>query len=134
MPTLFDSHAEFYEWFSKDLENYAENQTALNERILSIQFTLFRMCYFHNLSLIFFLHSVGLCLTDQLKRLHMILKPFMLRRIKQDVENEMPPKKEIELKCELTPRQKFLYQGTSSQNIEIEIMSFNRNSMKLIPI
>jgi SNF2 family DNA or RNA helicase len=48
---------------------------------------------------------------DQLKRLHMILKPFMLRRIKQDVENEMPPKKEIEIKCELQPRQRYLYQG-----------------------
>lgn len=29
---------------------------------------------------------------DQLSRLHMILKPFMLRRIKKDVENEMADK------------------------------------------
>ena len=34
-------------------------------------------------------HSV--CL-DQLSRLHMILKPFMLRRIKKDVENELSDK------------------------------------------
>ena len=29
---------------------------------------------------------------DQLSRLHMILKPFMLRRIKKDVEHEMAEK------------------------------------------
>lgn len=31
-------------------------------------------------------------LSDQLSRLHMILKPFMLRRIKKDVENELSDK------------------------------------------
>lgn len=32
------------------------------------------------------------CVSDQLSRLHMILKPFMLRRIKKDVENELSDK------------------------------------------
>ena len=31
-------------------------------------------------------------ISDQLSRLHMILKPFMLRRIKCDVENELSEK------------------------------------------
>ncbi len=31
-------------------------------------------------------------LSDQLSRLHMILKPFMLRRIKKDVENALSDK------------------------------------------
>ena len=31
-------------------------------------------------------------ISDQLSRLHMILKPFMLRRIKRDVENELSEK------------------------------------------
>lgn len=31
-------------------------------------------------------------ISDQLSRLHMILKPFMLRRIKKDVENELSDK------------------------------------------
>lgn len=38
MPTLFDSHEEFNEWFSKDIESHALAQTALNER------TLFNLC------------------------------------------------------------------------------------------
>ena len=33
--------------------------------------------------------------SDQLSRLHMILKPFMLRRVKKDVENELGDKVRI---------------------------------------
>ena len=46
---------------------------------------------------------------DQLSRLHMILKPFMLRRIKKDVEHEMAEKIEVHLTCGLSIRQKKLY-------------------------
>ncbi|XP_053674101.1 chromatin-remodeling ATPase INO80 [Anopheles nili] len=77
MPTLFDSHDEFNEWFSKDIESHAENKTGIDEK--------------------------------QISRLHMILKPFMLRRIKKDVENELSDKIEIMVYCPLTTRQKLLY-------------------------
>jgi len=33
----------------------------------------------------------------QIKRLHMIIKPFMLRRVKKDVEMEMADKIEVEV-------------------------------------
>ncbi|KAI9202102.1 SNF2 family N-terminal domain-containing protein [Polychytrium aggregatum] len=79
MPTLFDSHEEFSEWFSKDIESHAENKSTLNEH--------------------------------QLKRLHMILKPFMLRRVKKDVENELAEKLEVEVICYLSPRQRHIYRG-----------------------
>ena len=81
MPTLFDSHEEFNEWFSKDIESHAENKTGIDEKHLS--------------------------------RLHMILKPFMLRRVKKDVENELSDKIEIMMYCPLTNRQRMLYQGNS---------------------
>lgn len=42
----------------------------------------------------------------------MILKPFMLRRIKKDVENELSDKIEVMVYCPLTTRQKLLYSGT----------------------
>ncbi|KAG0339441.1 putative DNA helicase ino80 [Podila humilis] len=83
MPSLFDSHEEFSEWFSKDIESHAENKGTLNEH--------------------------------QLKRLHMILKPFMLRRIKKNVQNELGDKIEVELSCELTARQKALYRGLKAK-------------------
>lgn len=48
---------------------------------------------------------------EHLTRLHLILKPFMLRRIKKDVENELSDKIEIMKYCSLTSRQKMLYAG-----------------------
>lgn len=41
MPTLFDSHDEFNEWFSKDIESHAENKTGIDEsknsRVIAMQ-------------------------------------------------------------------------------------------------
>ena len=31
MPSLFDSHEEFSEWFSKDIESHAERQSGIDE-------------------------------------------------------------------------------------------------------
>ncbi|KAF9974153.1 putative DNA helicase ino80 [Actinomortierella ambigua] len=90
MPSLFDSHEEFSEWFSKDIESHAENKGSLNEH--------------------------------QLKRLHMILKPFMLRRIKKNVQNELGDKIELEISCELTARQRALYRGLKEKLSIAELM------------
>ena len=81
MPSLFDSHDEFNEWFSKDIENAAaENRgSKLNE--------------------------------FQLRRLHMILKPFMLRRVKRHVQNELSEKIEKDIYVELSARQRALYRS-----------------------
>jgi SNF2 family DNA or RNA helicase len=59
VPSLFDSHEEFSEWFSKDIENAAGGGDS------------------------------GSLKPEQLRRLHMILKPFMLRRVKKHVQK--PP-------------------------------------------
>ena len=77
MPSLFDSHDEFSEWFSKDIESHAQSNTKLNE--------------------------------DQLRRLHMILKPFMLRRVKKHVQKELGDKVEEDVYCDLTYRQRAIY-------------------------
>lgn len=45
----------------------------------------------------------------------MIIKPFMLRRVKRDVENEMPPKIELEVPCHLTVRQRKLYNAIKAK-------------------
>ena len=77
MPNLFDSHEQFQDWFSKDIEAHSQDKGELNQ--------------------------------EQLKRLHQILKPFMLRRIKKDVEHEIGPKVEYEILCYMTEKQKILY-------------------------
>ncbi|KAK5097717.1 putative DNA helicase ino80 [Exophiala xenobiotica] len=83
MPTLFDSHDEFSEWFSKDIESHAQSNTKLNQ--------------------------------DQLRRLHMILKPFMLRRVKAHVQKELGDKLERDVFCDLSYRQRAYYANLRSK-------------------
>ena len=83
MPTLFDSHDEFSEWFSKDIESHAQSNTKLNQ--------------------------------DQLRRLHMILKPFMLRRVKAHVQKELGDKVEKDIFCDLSYRQRAYYANLRSK-------------------
>ncbi|KAG6552261.1 hypothetical protein Mapa_006111 [Marchantia paleacea] len=83
MPTLFDSHEQFSEWFSKGIEGHAEHGGTLNEH--------------------------------QLTRLHAILKPFMLRRVKKDVITEMTNKKEVVVSCSLSSRQQAFYKAIKNK-------------------
>ena len=43
------------------------------------------------------------------KRLHKVLRPFLLRRLKVDVEKQMPKKYEHIIRCKLSKRQRLLY-------------------------
>ncbi|CAM9951640.1 unnamed protein product [Lampetra fluviatilis] len=49
------------------------------------------------------------------KRLHKVLRPFLLRRIKMDVEKQMPKKYEHIVRCRLSKRQRYLYDDFMSQ-------------------
>jgi SNF2 family DNA or RNA helicase len=65
---------------------------------------------------------------EQVNDLHALLKPYLLRRVKEDVEKSLPPKEETILEVSLTPIQKkyykaiyerntaFLYKGTKPSN------------------
>lgn len=44
------------------------------------------------------------------RRLHSVLRPFVLRRLKADVAKQMPGKYEHVVKCRLSRRQQFLYE------------------------
>lgn len=83
MPSLFDSHDEFSDWFSKDIESHAQSHTKLNE--------------------------------EQLARLHTILRPFMLRRVKKHVQKELGDKIEEDVYCSLTHRQRAYYGNLRSR-------------------
>lgn len=47
---------------------------------------------------------------DLINRLHGIIRPFVLRRLKKDVETQLPGKFEHIVKCQLSRRQMFLYE------------------------
>lgn len=44
-----------------------------------------------------------------IKKLHTVLRPFMLRRVKSDVAKSLPPKKETKLYVGLTAMQNIYY-------------------------
>lgn len=44
-----------------------------------------------------------------IKRLHKVLRPFLLRRLKKDVESELPEKVETVIKCRMSALQQRLY-------------------------
>ena len=43
------------------------------------------------------------------RKLHQVLKPFMLRRVKGEVEKDLPPKKETKLYIGMTDMQRDWY-------------------------
>ncbi|CAO1633143.1 unnamed protein product [Parajaminaea phylloscopi] len=48
-------------------------------------------------------------------KLHTILRPFLLRRLKSEVEKELPQKYEHVIRCRLSKRQRFLYNDFMSR-------------------
>lgn len=87
MPTLFDSVAEFSEWFSKEIEGKK------GEKKID---------------------------TEQINKLHTILKPFMLRRHKDDIKDELGKKKMVMIECDLSLRQKILYDEIKQSKMDYE--------------
>lgn len=103
LPTVFDKLSTFESWF--DFSGLKDKDSF--EQLLSEE----RQQYL-------------------VKSLHAVLKPFLLRRVKTDVESLMPKKREYVLFAPLTPMQRELYQtildGTSRQYLEEK--SFERLS------
>jgi ATP-dependent DNA helicase len=108
MPSIFDKFESFESWF--DFSDLKDKQGY--EQILS---------------------------EDRQKKLvaslHGILKPFLLRRVKVDVEKMLPKKREYVLYAPLTPMQRDLYQsildGSSRQYLEsqaIQRLSISRSA------
>jgi ATP-dependent DNA helicase len=95
LPTVFDKLSTFESWFDfSGLKDKASYEQLLSEE---------RQQYL-------------------VKSLHAVLKPFLLRRVKTDVESLMPKKREYVLFAPLTPMQRELYQaildGTSRSYLE----------------
>jgi len=100
MPKLFDSHEQFQEWFSKDIEQHSlTDQGEINKH--------------------------------QLRRLHLVLKPFMLRRLKDDIELEIGPKQEFTHTCLMTHRQKVLYQRIKNKISTKDLFSLVESKAKM---
>eukprot|EP00371_Babesia_bovis_P002450 XP_001611097.1 snf2-related chromatin remodeling factor SRCAP [Babesia bovis T2Bo] len=100
LPDIFTSHSEFKEWFSDPLtESIEKEQTGATGAIVDSQ-------------------------TAQLvKKLHTVLRPYLLRRLKKDVEKQMPSKYEHVIKCYLSRRQRILYDEFITSRSTVDAMS-----------
>ncbi|PIA61608.1 hypothetical protein AQUCO_00300848v1 [Aquilegia coerulea] len=56
---------------------------------------------------------------EVVQQLHKVLRPFLLRRLKSDVEKGLPPKKETILKVGMTPLQKQFYRALLQKDLEV---------------
>ncbi|CAN6201890.1 unnamed protein product [Urochloa humidicola] len=83
LPNIFNSSEDFSQWFNKPFESNGDNSP--DEALLSEE---------ENLLII--------------NRLHQVLRPFVLRRLKHKVENELPEKIERLVRCEASAYQKLL--------------------------
>ncbi|KAK9068358.1 hypothetical protein SSX86_012470 [Deinandra increscens subsp. villosa] len=56
---------------------------------------------------------------EQVSRLHKMLAPHLLRRLKKDVMKKLPPKKELILRVELSSKQKEYYKAILTRNYQL---------------
>lgn len=64
-------------------------------------------------------------------RLHKVLRPFLLRRLKVDVEKELPQKVETVIKCKMSALQSRLYEQVKSRRT-ITSVDGNTKGMKAL--
>ncbi|XP_027564145.1 chromodomain-helicase-DNA-binding protein 3-like, partial [Neopelma chrysocephalum] len=71
---------------------------------------------------------------DQIKKLHDLLGPHMLRRLKADVFKNMPAKTELIVRVELSPMQKKYYKYILTRNFEALNSRGGGNQVSLLNI
>lgn len=52
-----------------------------------------------------------------IRRLHKVLRPFLLRRLKKEVESQLPDKVEYVVKCDMSALQRYLYRHMQSKGV-----------------
>eukprot|EP01012_Entosiphon_sulcatum_P064409 TRINITY_DN93225_c0_g1_i1.p1 TRINITY_DN93225_c0_g1~~TRINITY_DN93225_c0_g1_i1.p1 ORF type:complete len:707 (-),score=134.49 TRINITY_DN93225_c0_g1_i1:64-2184(-) len=94
MPEIFDELESFKSWFDFDEMNRDDDEEK-KRRIL---------------------HSEQQ--NQIITKLHEILRPFMLRRLKKDAGIDLPQKREVMLYCDTTARQMERYEAIRTRNLE----------------
>jgi len=97
LPSIFNSVDTFDQWFNKPFAQFGNNGSNNNNNEDEANFL-------SNEERMFIIH-----------RLHELLRPFMLRRVKSEVLDQLPEKVEKILRCELSSWQKELYKQISKK-------------------
>ncbi|GMH82355.1 hypothetical protein TrST_g12559 [Triparma strigata] len=102
LPDVFKSVESFEEWFSKPFSETGGSQSLdMEERMLIIN------------------------------RLHEVLRPFMLRRLKRDVMNNLPQKTETVVKCQLSSWQREMYKSLTQSALGVKNRFMGGKSISL---
>lgn len=80
LPSIFSSCGTFEQWFNAPFATTGEKVELNQEETMLI-----------------------------IRRLHKVLRPFLLRRLKKEVESQLPDKSEYVIKCDMSALQKMLY-------------------------
>jgi hypothetical protein len=80
LPSIFKSVSTFEQWFNAPFATTGEKVELNEEETILI-----------------------------IRRLHKVLRPFLLRRLKKEVESQLPDKVEFIIKCDMSGLQKVLY-------------------------
>lgn len=88
LPSIFKSCSTFEQWFNAPFATTGEKVELNEEETILI-----------------------------IRRLHKVLRPFLLRRLKKEVESQLPDKVEYIIKCEMSGLQRVLYKHMQSRGV-----------------
>lgn len=88
LPSIFKSVSTFEQWFNAPFATTGEKVELNEEETILI-----------------------------IRRLHKVLRPFLLRRLKREVESQLPDKVEYIIKCDMSGLQKVLYKHMHTKGI-----------------
>jgi len=98
LPAIFKSVTTFEQWFNAPFATTGEKVELNQEETLLI-----------------------------IRRLHKVLRPFLLRRLKKEVESQLPDKVEYIIKCDMSALQKVIYHHMKTRGV---ILTDDENSKK----
>ncbi|XP_065202228.1 ATP-dependent helicase brm-like [Planococcus citri] len=88
LPSIFKSCSTFEQWFNAPFATTGEKVELNEEETILI-----------------------------IRRLHKVLRPFLLRRLKKEVESQLPDKVEYIIKCDMSGLQRVLYRHMQSKGV-----------------
>ena len=98
LPAIFKSVTTFEQWFNAPFATTGEKVELNQEETLLI-----------------------------IRRLHKVLRPFLLRRLKKEVESQLPDKVEYIIKCDMSALQRVIYHHMKTRGV---ILTDDENSKK----
>jgi ATP-dependent helicase STH1/SNF2 len=106
LPAIFSSIDSFDQWFNKPFASFRNAQHILdksNDDNIRESETSYSLSTEEQLLIV--------------HRLHEVLRPFMLRRVKLEVLDQLPDKTELVIRCDLSRWQKELYKAIADKGI-----------------